>query len=137
MVIDSSAIVAILLGERERESFVDAVVGAEVVRMSAATFVETSMILESRRGAEGILLLDRWLDDAGIEVVAVDAAQAKIARQAFSDFGKGRHRAGLNFGDCFSYALAWRFGEPLLSKGDDFPRTDLAMADVRPPGSGG
>lgn len=137
MVIDSSAIVAILLGERERESFVDAIVGAEVVRMSAATFVETSMILESRHGAEGILLLDRWLDDAGIEVIAVDAAQAKIARQAFSDYGKGRHRAGLNFGDCFTYALARRFGEPLLSKGDDFPHTDLAMADVRPLGEGG
>lgn len=137
MVIDSSAIVAILLGEPECESFVDAVVGAEVVRISAATLVETSMVLESRRGAEGILLLDRWMDGAGIEIVPVDAVQAKIARQAFSDFGRGRHRAGLNFGDCFSYALAQRFGEPLLSKGDDFPHTDLTMADVRPSGHGG
>ncbi len=137
MVIDSSALVAILLGEPESESFIDAVVGAEVVRISAATFVETSMILESRRGAAGILLLDRWIDDAGIEVVAVDAAQARVARQAFSDFGKGRHQAGLNFGDCFSYALARRLGEPLLAKGDDLPRTDVMMAEVRPAGSGG
>ncbi len=131
MVIDSSAIVAVLLEEPECESFIDAVLEAAVVRISAATFVEASMILESRRGAEGILLLDRWIEEAGIEIAAVDSVQARIVRQAFSDFGKGRHRAGLNFGDCFSYALAKRLGEPLLSKGNDFPYTDLPLADLR------
>ena len=96
-------------------------------RTSAASFLEASIVLESRQGADGVRLLDLLIESAGIEVVAVDFAQAKIARRAFANLGKGRHPAGLNYGDCFAYALASQFGEPLLCKGDDFSRTDLAL----------
>ena len=85
------------------------------------------MVLESRHGADGVRALDLLFESAGIEVVAVDIAQAKTARRAFADFGKGRHPAGLNYGDCFAYALARQLGEPLLCKGRDFSRTDLAL----------
>ena len=128
MIIDTSAFVAILQDEPDRRSFTEAIEAAGVRRTSAATFLETSMILESRHGADGIRALDRLLESADIEVIAVDIAQARIARQAFADFGKGRHRAGLNYGDCFAYALARHLGEPLLCKGRDFERTDLTLA---------
>ena len=93
-------------------------------RTSAATFLEASIVLESRHGADGVRLLDVLIESASIEVVAVDFAQAKIARRAFAHFGKGRHPAGLNYGDCFAYALARQLGEPLLCKDEDFSRTD-------------
>jgi ribonuclease VapC len=125
MVIDTSALVAILLNEPERRAFNQAIEAAEARRMSTATFVETSIVIESRFGAEGIRDLDLFVERAGIDLVAVDAEQAQVARRAFSRFGKGRHPAGLNYGDCFSYALATVFGEPLLYKGDDFGRTDV------------
>jgi ribonuclease VapC len=116
MVIDTSALVAILLNEPERRAFNQAIEAAEARRMSTATFVETSIVIESRFGAEGIRDLDLFVERAGIDLVAVDAEQAQVARRAFSRFGKGRHPAGLNYGDCFSYALATVFGEPLLYK---------------------
>jgi ribonuclease VapC len=94
-----------------------------------ATFVEISIVLEARHGAEGVRDLDRFTNRAGIEFVPVDAEQAHIARGAFSRYGKGRHRAGLNYGDCFSYALAMMVGEPLLFKGDDFVHTDVTIVD--------
>ena len=93
--------------------------------MSTATFVEVSIVIESRYGAEGLGDLDLFVDQAGIELVALDVDQAKVARRAFSRFGKGRHPAGLNYGDCFAYALAMLLGEPLLFKGEDFPQTDV------------
>jgi ribonuclease VapC len=125
MVFDTSALLAILLDEPERRAFTEAIEAAEGRLLSAASFVETSMILESRHGAEGVRALDRLLAAASIEVVEVDLAQAAAAREAFRRFGKGRHPAGLNFGDCFSYALAKSRGEPLLFKGQDFARTDI------------
>jgi ribonuclease VapC len=125
MVIDSSALVAILLNEPERRRFNEAIEAAETRVMSAATFVETSIIIESRFGAEGLRDLDLFIERAHIEIAAVDAEQAHVARRAFSMFGKGRHQAGLNYGDCFSYALARVLGEPLLYKGGDFGQTDL------------
>ena len=128
MVIDTSAFLAILQDEPDRTSFTKAITAAAVRRTSAATFLETSIVLESRHGADGVQLLDLLIESAGIEVVAVDFAQAKIARRAFAHFGKGRHPAGLNYGDCFAYALARQLGEPLLCKGDDFSRTDLALS---------
>ncbi len=128
MVIDTSAMLAILQDEPERGSLAEKIEAAPVCRTSAATFVEASMVIESRQGAEGVRLLDLLIEAADVEVVAVDLAQARIARQAFANFGKGRHPAGLNFGDCFAYALARRLGEPLLCKGEDFTRTDLALA---------
>jgi ribonuclease VapC len=125
MVIDTSALLAILFGEPERRSFNEAIEATESRRMSAATFVEVSIVIESRFGAEGIRDLDLFIERSGIDLIAVDSAQAQAARRAYSRFGKGRHPAGLNYGDCFSYALAMAFDEPLLYKGDDFGRTDV------------
>ena len=125
MIVDTSALLAILQDEPERRAFNEALEGADARRMSAATFVEVSIVIEARHGLAGQRDLDHFLDRAGIEVISVDAEQAKVARGAFSRFGKGRHAAGLNFGDCFSYALASVLGEPLLFKGDDFRKTDL------------
>lgn len=125
MVVDSSALLAILSDEPERHSFNEAIEAAENRVMSAATFVEVSIVIESRFGAQGLRDLDLFLERAGIEIVAVDREQAELARRAFTQFGKGRHAAGLNYGDCFSYALAMMRGEPLLYKGTDFPQTDV------------
>ena len=130
MIIDTSALLAILQDEPERRAFTEAIAAAAVRRMSAATFLETSMGVEARHGADGVRLLDILIESAGIEVVAVDFAQARIARQAFAEFGKRRHPAGLNYGDCFAYALARQRSEPLLSKGNDFPQTDIALAQL-------
>jgi ribonuclease VapC len=125
MVIDTSALLAILQDEPERRAFNEAIEAADSRRMSTATFVEVSIVIESRYGAEGLHDLDLFVDQAGIELVSVDIEQAKVARRAFSRFGKGRHSAGLNYGDCFPYALAVVLGEPLLFKGEDFPHTDV------------
>ena len=100
--------------------------------MSVANLIETSLVIESRFGAEGSRDLDLLVERARIELVPVDLEQLRIARRAFSRFGKGRHPAALNFGDCFAYALARSLGEPLLFKGDDFAKTDLATAGARP-----
>src|SRR5947208_5478065 len=131
MVIDTSAILAILQREPERRSFVDAIESADSTRMSVASFVESSIVIESRYGAEGLLDLDRFISRASIELIPVDQEQGQLARSAFSRFGKGRHRAGLNYGDCFSYAAAISLGEPLLCKGDDFIHTDVPVPEVR------
>lgn len=127
MVIDASALVAILTGEAEQQVFIRQIEEADSRLLSVATLLEVSIMIESRLRAEGIRDLDRFLSTAGIEVVPVDLEQGEIARAAYSRFGKGRHRAGLNFGDCFAYALAKALGEPLLCKGDDFARTDVAL----------
>ena len=125
MVIDTSALLAILQREPERREFIEAVESADVVRLSVASFVETSIVIESRHGAEGLRDLDRFISRANIELMPVDQDQGQLARLAFSRFGKGRHRAGLNYGDCFSYAAAMSIGEPLLFKGNDFVHTDV------------
>ncbi len=124
-VIDTSAMMAILQDEPERRAFNEAIEAAEARSMSVASFVETSMIIESRFGSEGVRDLDLFISKANIELVAVDSEQAHVARQAFRQFGKGRHAAGLNFGDCFSYALAHVLGEPLLYKCADFRKSDI------------
>jgi ribonuclease VapC len=129
MVIDTSALVAILQREPKRRLFIEAIEAADSRLLSVATFVEISIVIEARHGAEGLRDLDHFIGRAAIELVAVDAEHGKTARDAFSRFGKGRHRAGLNYGDCFSYALAMLSGEPLLFKGDDFVHTDVAMVD--------
>ena len=131
MAIDTPAVLAILQGESERRDFIEAIESADVGRMSVASFVETSIVIESRYGSEGRSDLDRFVSRAGIELAAVDQEQGELARSAFARFGKGRHRAGLNFGDCFSYAAAIGFGEPLLCKGDDFIHTDVAIFKTR------
>lgn len=93
--------------------------------LSAASLVEASLVIESRKGDLGRIDLDLLVHDAGLEIVPVSEAQAEIAREAFRRFGKGRHPARLNFGDCFSYALAKSLGEPLIFKGQEFSKTDL------------
>ena len=128
MVVDTSALFAILTDEPERRRFVEAIEAAEARLLSAATFVEIAIVIESRFGAEGSRELDRFLAKARIELVPVDLDQAHAARDAFNRFGRGRHRAALNYGDCFSYALAATRGESLLCKGDDFRHTDIALA---------
>lgn len=125
MVIDTSALVAILQGEPERRTFTEALEGAGHCVISAASFVEASMVIEARFGAAGLQDLDLLVSKANIEIASVDAEQALIARRAFSRFGKGRHPAGLNFGDCFAYALAEARAEPLLFKGINFAQTDI------------
>lgn len=126
MVIDSSALVAILADEPERAAFVDAIEADEMRLISAATLVEVAIVIEARYGAAGSRYLDVFIDRAGIEIVPVDEEQAQDARRAFTTFGKGRHPAALNFGDGFSYGLAVALGEPLLFKGEDFSQTDVS-----------
>ena len=125
MVLDTSALAAILFDEPERRAFNEKVAGDATRLLSAASFLETAIVVESRFGEAGGRDLDLSLHRAEIDIVAVDADQAEIARRAFRNFGRGRHAAGLNFGDCFAYALAKATGEPLLFKGDDFSKTDI------------
>ena len=125
MVIDTSAVLAILQDEPERRNFAESIEAADARWMSAATWVETSIVIEARYGSDGLRDFDRLMERVAAEIVPVDVEQARAAREAFRRFGKGRHRAGLNFGDCFSYALARVLGEPLLFKGGDFSQTDL------------
>lgn len=126
MVLDTSALIAVLLDESDAVAFRLAIEADPVRLLSAATLVETSIVIEARVGEAGGRELDRLLQKADVEVVAVDAEQAELARHAFRKFGKGRHAASLNYGDCFSYALAESRGEPLLFKGGDFAKTDVA-----------
>lgn len=123
--LDTSAILAILFDEPERRAFNEKIVAAEKRFMSAGTYLETNLVLESRAGYEGVRDLQYFLDKASILIVPFDAEQAELAGQAYRRYGKGRHPAGLNFGDCFAYALATLKGEPLLFKGEDFSKTDI------------
>ncbi|HMJ03813.1 MAG TPA: type II toxin-antitoxin system VapC family toxin [Conexibacter sp.] len=126
MVLDTSALVAILRDEPESSAFADLLAGANNPVISAATLFECSMV--QAKFDEGLEDLDDLLLSAGIRVAAVDVAQAHAARDAWLRFGKGRSPAKLNFGDCFSYALATTTGRPLLYKGDDFAQTDVVAA---------
>lgn len=126
MVIDTSALVAILQDEPEADAFAELLARADDPLISAATLFECSMVqAKTRRGLEN---LDDLLLAAGIRVAAVDVAQAHAAREAWVRYGKGQSPARLNFGDCFSYALAITTGRPLLFKGDDFAQTDVTPA---------
>ena len=125
MVLDTSAILGILLDEPERRSFNEMIEADGTRLMSAATFLEAALVIESRRGEAGAREFDLFVHRAQISVVPVDAEQAEIARGAWRKYGKGRHPAGLNYGDCFTYALARISGEPVLAKGGDFRQTDL------------
>ena len=127
MVIDTSAVVAILGMEREAARLAEAIEADANRLLSAATLVETGLVIESRYGAAGGRELDVLVAKAGLSIEPVTAEQADVAREAWSRYGKGRHSAALNFGDCFSYALARTTGEPLLFKGDDFTQTDVSI----------
>ncbi len=128
MVIDTSAIVAVLFDEAERGALTRSIADDPVRLVSAATVLEAGILVESRRGEGAGRELDLLLHRASIEVVAVDGDQVDLARAAWRRFGKGRHPAALNYGDCFSYALAAARSQPLLFKGGDFAQTDVVVA---------
>lgn len=128
MIVDTSAVLAILFDEPDAERFARALQTADPCRMSAASYLEAGITLE-RQGAPGAEeVLVRFLASSGIAIEPVTAEHARIAHSAFGSFGKGRHPAALNFGDCLSYALARATDEPLLFKGNDFARTDIVSA---------
>ena len=128
MIVDASAILAVLFKESDAQRFENAIVEASRCRMSMANFLEAAIVLESRSGADAGIDLDSYLEEAGIELEPVTLEQAQAARRAWRRFGKGNHPAGLNLGDCFAYALAEVSGKPLLFKGDDFELTDIEAA---------
>lgn len=128
MIIDTSAVLAILLAERDAGRYAQAIEDAVDCRMSAASYLEAALVIDNRGDAVASREFDLFFRRAGIIIEPVTFEQAQIARQAYRDFGKGRHRAGLNFGDCLSYALAKALDEPLLFKGADFAQTDVDRA---------
>jgi ribonuclease VapC len=129
MVVDTSAVLAILQLEPEAERFARLIERADVRRISSVSVLEAGVLVQVRKGESGALELDAFLQQAELVIEPFDAEQADLAREAYRRFGRGRHEAALNLGDCASYALATLYGEPLLFKGDDFGRTDLTSAD--------
>jgi ribonuclease VapC len=130
MVIHTSALFAMLSNEPDAERFEAAIEDDPVLLMSTASYLETAIVIERRFGEPGGRELDLWLHGAGVDLVPVHPDQAELARAAYRRFGKGSHPAGLNFGDCFAYALAKVSGEPVLYKGDDFGKTDVAVVPL-------
>lgn len=128
MILDSSALVAIALGEPERDALLDRIDAAETVAVGAPTLVEAGIVLTSRTGEQANGLLHRVLTEADATVLEFGDAHRQEAVSAWQRFGRGRHPAGLNFGDCFAYATAKVAGQPLLAKGDDFAQTDIELA---------
>jgi len=128
MVIDSSAIIAILENEPEAERLAEAMINDFIRLMSAASWLETAIVIEARRGGPGGDKLNQLLQTAQIRIEPVTLEQAEVARRAYRSYGKGRHPAALNFGDCFAYALAKVLDEPLLYTGTDFSKADLKQA---------
>ena len=130
MIVDSSALVSIILREPGFEDYWNKILDAETLpKISAANYLETAIVVDAKKDPRNSRNLDKLLDEAEIEIVAMTAHQAHIERAAYRDFGKGSgHKAQLNFGDCFAYALASDTGEPLLFKGNDFSETDIAAA---------
>jgi ribonuclease VapC len=128
VVIDTSALVAILFGEPDGPELISRIAADGRRLISAGSLIEAGILVEARRGEAAGRELDLFLHRAGVICVAVDERQATVARAAWRAFGKGRHPAGLNYGDCFAYALARTSGEPLLFKGDDFAQTDITPA---------
>jgi len=129
VVIDSSALVALALEEPEAQRLLAAIISTEMRQVSSFSVLETSLVLSSRKGAPGQAIFDSLLEFLRIEVMPLTLDQVRVARHAWTQFGKGRHPAALNIGDCCSYALARVSGFPLLCKGQDFPKTDLPLAD--------
>ena len=129
MILDSSVIVAILRAEPEAREFSRAIASAHC-HISAANYLEAAVVIDSAKSAISSRRFDEFFRASRIAVEAVTPRQAEIARHAYRDFGKGRHKAGLNFGDCFAYALAKEMDEPLLFKGPDFGRTDVGVAEI-------
>lgn len=130
MVIDSSAVIAILSNEPDAKQFASAIESALTRLISVASLLEAAIVIEARYGLAGGSKLDELVNTAQINVEPVTPEQITIARLAFRTYGKGRHPASLNFGDCFAYALAKSSGEPLLFKGNDFNQTDIQVVII-------
>lgn len=128
MIVDSSALLGVVLGEEDAEALVSVLVSADELAISAASLVEAGMVAYARQGDEALSDLHALLADLECDVLPFDEEQALVALQAWVRFGKGRHPAGLNMGDCYSYAAARHLGRPLLFKGSDFPQTDIQAA---------
>ena len=129
MIVDSSAMVAILRDEPDALMFAESIERAAIVRISAANFLETAIVIDASRSPISSRRVDDFVTESRLRIEPVTETQARIARQAYRDFGRSSgHPAGLNFGDCFAYALAKATGEPLLYKGSDFSHTDVASA---------
>lgn len=126
MIIDSSALLAILLGEAEVDRLIDALTKDPKRLMSAFSFLESAVVIQAKKGAPGGRELDLLVHKARIEIVALSVEQVELARMAYVKYGRGTHPASLNIGDCCSYALAKYSGEPLLFKGGDFSKSDIA-----------
>ena len=131
MILDTSALVAILFEEPEAEDFARLILQADVCRLSVANRLELTMVLERQAKPEAARQAEAFLRASGIIEEPVTLHQGTLARQAFYDYGRGRHRAALNFGDCFAYALAKAMNEPLLFKGGDFLKTDVQVARMQ------
>lgn len=125
MVIDASAVLAVLLGEEDAAFYADAIELAPTPQMSTVSALEVALVIGARKRERGLAALGSFLQESGIRVVGFDQQQLGLAREAWWTYGKGRHSAGLNLGDCCSYALAKASGKPLLYKGDDFSKTDI------------
>ena len=130
MIVDASAVIAILRNESDASGLADALQRSGVRRISAVTYVEAAIVTDSNRDPLLSRRLDDLLRDTRVVMETVTPRQAEIARAAYRDFGKGRHKVGLNFGDCFAYALAKEIDEPLLCKGNDFRHTDLEIVKI-------
>ena len=130
MVIDTSALIAILIGEPDAEIFASAIAADPKRLISVFTALETSIVIEAKKGESGGRELDLLIHRARIEIIALNPEQLELARSAWRDYGKGRHPAGLNIGDCCSYALAKHAQEPLLFKGADFAKTDIPVVSI-------
>jgi ribonuclease VapC len=130
MILDSSAIVAVLRAEPDAAKFARALESAPIRRVSAVSYVESAAVIDRGGDAIASRRFDDFFRASRVSVEAVTLRQAELARHAYRDFGKGRHKAGLNFGDCFAYALAKEMNEPLLFKGDDFRHTDAEVVEV-------
>lgn len=131
MIVDSSAIVAILRREPDHELLEERLAEADEARIGAPTLVEVGIVLTAKLGGRGRLILARFLQDNRIATVPFTEEHAEVAVDAFSQYGKGHHPAKLNMGDCYSYATAKVAGEPLLCIGDDFPQTDLPIVELK------
>lgn len=128
MVLDTSAVIAILQNETGSEVLIEKLEHTEVIRISSATVVELGIVMQARFGDYGELEADQLLNRLKADIVPFNADHAELARSAYRNYGKGNHSASLNYGDCFSYALAMSLNEPLLFVGDDFSKTDVMIA---------
>ena len=127
IIVDTSALIAVMLDEPEKEKFIETISGAESILVGSATLLESRMVLAGKKGRSAVRDLDAFIETSGMEIEPVTVEDADLAFDAFLRYGKGSGSgAALDFGDCFSYALAKRLNAPLLFKGNDFPQTDIA-----------